>query len=51
MPETFDYSKAKHAREVLAPAKQKERLQLAIALAVVAILAAGYVIQYVPRWW
>jgi hypothetical protein len=51
MAETFKHSKAKHEREVLAPARRNERRQLAVAFAFVAVLAAGYVTQHVLHWW
>lgn len=51
MEEKFEYSTAKHEREVLAPARRAERLQLAVALVIVAVLAAGYVFQPDIHWW
>ena len=51
MEEKFDYSKAKHEREVLAPARRAERLKLVVALVFVAVLAAGYVFQPDIHWW
>lgn len=51
MKEKFEHSKAKHEREVLAPARRAERLKLAVALVIVAVLFAGYVFQPVIHWW
>lgn len=51
MAEKFEHSKAKHEREVLAPARRAERLQLAAALVIVTVLAAGYIFQPVIHWW
>lgn len=51
MTEKFEYSKAKHEREVLAPQRRAERLQLAVAIAFVAALVAGYVFQPNIPWW
>ena len=50
MAETFEHSKAKHEREVLAPARRNERLQMAIAVGIVAVLAATYLNQTVLHW-
>lgn len=50
MAEKFEHSKAKHEREVLAPARRAERQQLAVALVIVAVLVAGYIFQPVIHW-
>ncbi len=42
MTEKFEYSKAKHEREVLAPQRRTKRLELVVAIAFIAVLAAGY---------
>ncbi len=51
MEEKFEHSKAKHEREVLAPARRTERQQLAVALVIIAVLSAGYVFQPDIHWW
>lgn len=50
MAEKFEHSKAKHEREALAPVRRNERLQMAVALAFIAFLAAGYLNQTVLHW-
>lgn len=51
MAETFEHSKAKQDREVLAPILREKRLQMAVALALLVTLATGYVTQHVLHWW
>lgn len=50
MAETFKYSKAKHLREVLAPVQRNLRMQMAVAVVFLAIIAAAYVNQTVLHW-
>ena len=50
MAETFEYSKAKHEREVLASVRRDKRLQMAVAIGLIAFLAAAYLNQTVLHW-
>lgn len=50
MAETFEYSKAKHERVVLAPARREKRLQMAVAIGFIAVLTAAYLNQTVLHW-
>lgn len=45
MEEKFEYSKAKHEREVLAPARRAKWLELAVSWGFIAMLSAGYIFQ------
>lgn len=51
MSEQYEFSKAKHKRQVLEPEKRESRLKMAAALTIVAVLVAAYVTQRVPHWW
>lgn len=50
MAEMFEYSKAKHEREVLVPARRDRRLQMAVAIGFIAFLTAAYLNQTVLHW-
>lgn len=50
MSESFEYSK-KQVAERNAVTRKKERTELLAAIAVIGILAAGYVTQHVLHWW
>lgn len=51
MSEQYEYSKAKHKREVLDPAMRKTRREFAFSLMFVVILIAMYTTKSILHWW